>query len=158
MRQLTKRPTLGKLVSITMSAHRCEHMVRNVEGEHTTLMAKRGEMNWLASQSMIRAPLSPQVKVSWRLNQLARQAHVEASDKLHHRVLSDPVFVSFADASWDRLRVTMRLSLRWEELHRVVRFLGIHARCPRVAFIQFRGDTSCHTSTRRDQIHSTSVV
>ena len=29
-----------------------------------------------------------------------RQAHCEASDKLHYPVISDPVFVSFADASW----------------------------------------------------------
>ena len=29
-----------------------------------------------------------------------RKAHCEASDKLHYPVISDPVFVSFADASW----------------------------------------------------------
>ena len=29
-----------------------------------------------------------------------RQARCEASDKLHYLVVSDPVFVSFADASW----------------------------------------------------------
>ena len=34
------------------------------------------------------------------MNRLVRQAHCEASDKLHYLVLSDPVFVSFADASW----------------------------------------------------------
>ena len=34
------------------------------------------------------------------LNLLVRQAHCEASDKLHYPVISDPVFVAFADASW----------------------------------------------------------
>ena len=34
------------------------------------------------------------------VNRLVRQAHREASHKLQHPVLSDPVFVSFADASW----------------------------------------------------------
>ena len=34
------------------------------------------------------------------LNRLVRQAHCEASDKLHYLVLSDPVFISYADASW----------------------------------------------------------
>ena len=34
------------------------------------------------------------------LNRLVRQAHLDASDKLHYLVISDPVFVSFADASW----------------------------------------------------------
>ena len=29
-----------------------------------------------------------------------RQAHFEASDKLHYPVIADPVFVLFADASW----------------------------------------------------------
>ena len=60
------------------------------EEEDTTPMAKRGELNWLVTQSMIRllAPLSlidssktatgQSVK---DLNQLVRQAHIEASDK-----------------------------------------------------------------------------
>ena len=34
------------------------------------------------------------------MNRLVRQAHCEASDKLHYPVISDAVFVSFADASW----------------------------------------------------------
>ena len=34
------------------------------------------------------------------MNRLVRQAHCEASDKLHYLVISDPVLVSFADASW----------------------------------------------------------
>ena len=34
------------------------------------------------------------------VNRLVRQAHCEASDKLHYLVISDPVFVSFADAAW----------------------------------------------------------
>ena len=71
--------------------------------------AKRGELNWLATQSMIQllAPLSlidtsktatgQSVK---DVNRLVRQAHCKASEKLHHPVVSNPVFVSFADASW----------------------------------------------------------
>ena len=34
------------------------------------------------------------------VNRLVRQADREASDRLHYPVISDPVFVSFADASW----------------------------------------------------------
>ena len=34
------------------------------------------------------------------LNRLVRQAHCEASDKLHCPVIFDPAFVSFADAAW----------------------------------------------------------
>ena len=34
------------------------------------------------------------------VNRLVRQPHCEASDKLQYPVLSDPVFISFADASW----------------------------------------------------------
>ena len=33
-------------------------------------------------------------------SRLVRQAHCETSDKLHCPVILDPVFVSFADASW----------------------------------------------------------
>ena len=72
-------------------------------------MAKRGVLNWLATQSMIQllAPLSL-VDTSKTatgqslkdLNRLVRQAHCEASDKLHYPLISDPLFVSFADTSW----------------------------------------------------------
>ena len=34
------------------------------------------------------------------MNRLVRQAHCESSDKLHYLVIPDPVFVSFAVASW----------------------------------------------------------
>ena len=50
-----------KVSPITMSAHRRKHMSETLSAEeHTTLMAKRGEMNWFATQSMIQllAPLS----------------------------------------------------------------------------------------------------
>ena len=50
-----------KISLITMFAHRRKHMSETLSAEeHTTLMAKRGELNWLATQSMIQllAPLS----------------------------------------------------------------------------------------------------
>ena len=50
-----------KISLITMSAHRRKHMSEILPAEgHTTLMAKRGELNWLARQSTIQllAPLS----------------------------------------------------------------------------------------------------
>ena len=79
--------------------------------EHTVLMAKRGELNWLATQSMFQllAPLSlidtskTATGQSLKdLNRLVRQRlpHCEASGKLHYPVISDPVFVSFSDAAW----------------------------------------------------------
>ena len=92
-----------------MSAHRRKHMSETLSAdEHTTLMAKRGELNWLATQSMIQL-LAPSSVIDTSktatgqslkdLNRLVRQAHCEASEKLHCAVISDPVFVSFADAS-----------------------------------------------------------
>ena len=93
-----------------MSAHRRKHMSETLSAEeHTTLMAKRGELNWLATQSMIQllAPLrlidtskTATGQSLKEVNRLVRQAHSESSDKLHHPVISDPVFVSFAGASW----------------------------------------------------------
>ena len=93
-----------------MSAHRRKHVPEILSAEeHTTLMAKRGELNWLVTQSMIQlsAPLSlidtseTATGQSLKdLSRLVRQAHCEATDKLHCPVISDPVFVSFADASW----------------------------------------------------------
>ena len=108
--RLIKRVTLGKIDLITMSAHRRKHMTETLsDSEHTTLMAKRGELNWLATQSMIQllAPLSlidtsktATGQCLKDLNRLVRQAHCEASDKLHFPMIFDPVFVSFADAAW----------------------------------------------------------
>ena len=65
-----------KIGFITMSAHRRKHMSETLsEEEHTTLLAKRGELNSLATKTMIQllAPLrsvsttrrkQPQDKVS----------------------------------------------------------------------------------------------
>ena len=67
----------------------------------------------------------------------------------------------------ERLPVAMRLSLRWDGKVTVLDAsaapccpMSWHSRrCPRVArSSRFRGDTTCHTITRRDRIHSTSVV
>ena len=80
------------------------------------MMAKRGELNWLATQSMIQllAPLSliDTSKTATGhslkdLNRLVRNAHCEASDKLHYPVIFDPVFVSFADAAWANRKVSV---------------------------------------------------
>ena len=93
-----------------MSAHRRKHMTETLSNEeHTTMMAKRGELNWLATQSMIQL-LTPLSLIDTSktatgqslkdLNRLVQQAHCAASDKLHYPVIFDPVFVSFADAAW----------------------------------------------------------
>ena len=99
-----------KISLITMSAHWRKRMSETLSAEeHTSLMAKRGELNWLATQSMIQlsAPLSliDRSKIATGqsrkdVNRVVRQAHCEASDKLYYLLISDPVFVSFADASW----------------------------------------------------------
>ena len=96
-----------KIGLVTMSAQR-KHMSETLsDEEHTTLMAKRGELNWLATQSMIQPPLSlintskTAVGQSLKdLNRLVRKAYLVASGKLHCLVIVDPVFVSFAGASW----------------------------------------------------------
>ena len=98
-----------KISLITMSAHRRQHVSETLSAEeHTTLMAKLGELNWLATQSMIQllAPMSlidtsktARGQSLKDVNQLMRQAHCEASDKLHYPVVLDPVFVSFTGAS-----------------------------------------------------------
>ena len=99
-----------KISLITMSAHRRNHMSEILSAEeHLRLIAKRGGLNWLATQSMIQlsAPLSlidtskTATGQSFKdLNRLVRQAHCEATDKLQNPVITDQVFVSFADASW----------------------------------------------------------
>ena len=60
VKQQTKSVTVDqesyarKIDLITMSAHRRKHMTETLSNEeHTTMMAKRGELNWLATQSMI---------------------------------------------------------------------------------------------------------
>ena len=83
-----------KIDLITMSAHRRKHMTETLsDEEHTTMMAKRGELTWLATQSLIQllAPLSlidtskTATGQSLKdLNRLVRQAHCEASDKWHY--------------------------------------------------------------------------
>ena len=103
-----------KIGLITMSAHRRKHMTETLsDEEHTVLMAKRGELNLLATQSMIQllAPLSviDRSKTATgqslkNLNRFVRQAHCKASDKLHYPVISDPVFVSFADVAWANMK------------------------------------------------------
>ena len=66
--------------------------------EHTTMMAKRGELHWLASLIDTSQTVTGQSLKD--LNRLVRQAHCEASGKLHYPVIFDPLFVSFADAAW----------------------------------------------------------
>ena len=115
-----------KIDLITMSAHRRKHMTETLSNEeHTTMMAKRGELNWLATQSMIQlfAPLSlidtskTAIGQSLKdLNRLVRQAHCEASDKLHYPVIFDPVFVFFCRCcvgKQERFRFSVWISLYW---------------------------------------------
>ena len=69
-----------------MSAHRRKHMSETLSAEeHTTLMAKRGEVNWLATQSMIqlegtvgreRCPCCP---ISWHSRRCPRVARSSGS-------------------------------------------------------------------------------
>ena len=98
-----------KVGLVTMSLHRRKHVSHKLtDGEHS--LAKRGGLNWFATQSMIQlvAPLSlietlKEVtgECSKCLNRLVWQVNAEASDKLHCLVLHDPILVFFADASWD---------------------------------------------------------
>ena len=74
------------------------------------------------------------------LNRLMRQAHCEASDKLHYHVISDPVFVSFTDASWATEKISvLNVDISVSEqrghcwtgvLHPVFLFLGTLAGVP----------------------------
>ena len=76
-----------KIDLITMSAHRRKHMTETLsEEEHATLMAKRGELNRLATQSMIQLLASLSLIDTLKtatgqslkdLNRLVRQAHCE---------------------------------------------------------------------------------
>ena len=62
-------------------------------------MAKRGELNWLATKSMVplRCPIDTSTVAAGQsvkdLNRLVGQAHSEASDKLDYPLLSDQVSV-----------------------------------------------------------------
>ena len=143
-----------KISLITMSAQRRKHMSEALSAEeHTTLMAKSGELNWSATQSMIPllAPLSlidtsktaRRTKSLKDVNPIVRQAHCEASGKLHCPVISDPVFVSSADASWANrkdlvlsgdISVLEQRGHCWVGApHLVAQSLGILAGVPRVA-------------------------
>ena len=90
---------------------------------HTTLMAKRGELDWLATQSMIQllAPLSlidtSKTATGQSFKDLNRQAHFEASDKLHHFVISDPVCLvcRCVAGQQERFRFSMWKSLCWNK-------------------------------------------
>ena len=99
-----------RIAMIPLSAHRRAHMAEPLTAEERSLMvAKRGELNWLATQSMVQllAPLSL-VDTSARatgeslreLNSLVRTAHAEASGCLHYPVIENPIFVTYADAAW----------------------------------------------------------
>ena len=109
-RSVTVDQELRKISIITMSAHRRKHMSETLSAEeHTTLMAKtrRAEQvsNTIHDSTVSTSESHRHIENCHRqslknVNRLVRQAHCEASDKLHYLVISDPVFVSFADASW----------------------------------------------------------
>ena len=133
IRQATDKSVTGdqesyvrKIIFITLSAHRRKHMTETLsDEEHTTLMAKRGELNWLATPSMIQllAPLSlidtsktatgQSLKDLYRL---VRQAHCEASDKLHYPVIFASSVCFFCRCCLDkqeRFRFSVWISLCW---------------------------------------------
>ena len=95
---------------ITMSAHRRKHVSETMsQDEHTTLMANRGELNPLEKtiHDSIAGTFGSHRHVENRhkskvhgVEPTRATAHFEASAELHYTVLLDPVFVSFADASW----------------------------------------------------------
>ena len=76
--------------------------------ECSQLVANRGELTWLATQTMVQllAPLSL-VGTSQRaageslkeLHALVRTAHAEASDCLHYPTIGQPMFVTYAGAA-----------------------------------------------------------
>ena len=81
-----------------MSAHRRKHMTEALScEEHTTMMAKRGELNWLATQSMIHllAPLS-----LIDASKTATGQSLKDFNRLVRQARFDAVFVSFVDAAW----------------------------------------------------------
>ena len=82
-----------KISLITMSAHRRKHMSETLSAEeHTTLMAKRGELNKLATHSMFQlvAPLSLIDTSKTTTGQSLKDVN-----RLTSCIISDPVFVSF---------------------------------------------------------------
>ena len=176
--QLIKRVAPERSVS-SRCPHRRKHMSETLSAEeHTTLMAKRGELNWLATQSMTQllAPLSVIDTSKTATGQslkdvkrLVRQAHCEASDKLHYPVISDPVFVSFADASWANrkdfgsqcgyLCVGTERSLLDGSAAPCCPISWHSRRCPRVARSSCSSDTQAATQAQeKDRIHTTLVV
>ena len=99
-----------KITLIPLTQHRRRHMQAPLNAEERHLMvAKRGELNWLATQTMIQALSSLSLldtsmeatgESLRELNHLIRRAHAEAADKLQYPVLVDPVFLTYADAAW----------------------------------------------------------
>ena len=93
-----------------------------------------------------------------------REAHCEASDKLYYPVISDPVFVSFADASWANRKDfglqcgylcvgTERALLDWSAAPCCP--ISWHSRkCPRVA----RSSSSAETQTATQAQEETEFI
>ena len=115
-----------KIDLITMSAHRRKHMTETLSNEeHTTMMAKRGELNWLETQSMIQLLASLSLIDTSKtatgqslkdLNRLVRQAHCEASDKLHYPLIFEPSVCFFCRCcvgKQERFRFSVWISLYW---------------------------------------------
>ena len=127
-----------------MSAHTRKNTTETLSDEAHYIDAKLGELNRLAAQSMIQL-LAP----GYLCIGLVRQAHCEASDKLHFSVISDPVFVSFADAVWaNRKDFGSQCGYLCFGTERSL--LALSPMSQSCTFIRFSLDTVRHASTRRD--------
>ena len=125
-----------KFCLITMSTHRRKHMSEILsEEEHSTLMAKRGELHWLATQSMI------QLLALLSLIDTSETATGQSFKELNRLVRGQ------RDHCWTGV------------LPRVVLFPGTLADVPELHAHSGCAETlSARASTRRDRIHSTSVT
>ena len=141
--QLTKRPTLEKLVSIHDSVAGTFESHRYVENSHRSKF-----------QGVESTPAT---------------GGIEVSDKLQYPVLSDPMFASVPDASWANRKDFgsqcgyLCVGTEWSLLDgrdAPCCPISCHSsRCPTVAHSSGSAETQAAAqSTRRDRIHSTSVT
>ena len=172
-RQRTRDQRSKKRGLITMSAHRRKHVSETLsQDEHTTLMANRGGLNRLATQSIMQLlallSLIDTSKTATsqsfiELNRLVQQAHIEASDKLHSLV-----FVSFADAAWAKrkdfgsqcrfLCEGTERSLLDESAAPCCPIVWQSRRCARVARSSGSAETEAATHAQDERIRPTSVA
>ena len=151
---------LARQVSlITMSAHRRKHMSETLSAQEHNIDGKTWRVELVsdtihelsASLSLIDTSKSATGQSLKDLNRLVRQAHCEASDKLHYLVISDLVFVSFQS---ERCRFSIGyLCVGTERLWTGVHFLALSSQSCMI--IRFGRNSSGNAGTRRDRIHTT---